>query len=243
MHTEMSQAKRIFFDAAAQGELDLPTAHNTWRGPERRADTQQSPSWFSLILDELDYGMILLDCRLKVQFANRAALAQLSTLRLLVVEQGELTAIEPRDMIVLGAAIRSASTQRLRRMVMLGTETDRIAVAVVPVPQNADALDTRVLVLLSRPQICEALSVYGFARDHGLSSAESQVLKALCEGLQPSEIASQQGVAISTVRTQISNIRLKTDASSIRELVQRVARLPPIRSALRDEFCQEAVAT
>ena len=88
MYTEMSQAKRIFFDASAHDDLELPNARNIWRGPERRADAQQSPSWFSLILDELDYGMILLDCRLKVQFANRAALAQLASLRLLVVEQG-----------------------------------------------------------------------------------------------------------------------------------------------------------
>jgi DNA-binding CsgD family transcriptional regulator len=89
--------------------------------------------------------------------------------------------------------------------------------------------------MLSRREICEALSVHGFARDHGLSGAERRVLDALCQGLQANEIAAVQGVAISTVRTQISSIRAKTDSASIGEVVQRLARLPPIRSSLLAE--------
>jgi DNA-binding CsgD family transcriptional regulator len=55
----------------------------------------------------------------------------------------------------------------------------------------------------------------------------------LCAGLDPQEVASQQGVAISTVRSQISSIRSKTGAPSIRELVRQVAVLPPLVNALR----------
>jgi DNA-binding CsgD family transcriptional regulator len=238
MYTEMSEATRLIFDFAAQGLVPRAPPRSAWRGPERRAAHNECPGWFALILDEIDYGMILLDARLKVQFANRAARAHLQSMRALAVEDNELIAGCPQDMITLTAAIRAASAQGLRRMVMIGGEAERVAVAVVPLPQDAEAVKTRVLVLLSRRHICEALSVYGFARDHGLSAAEGQVLKSLCEGLQPAEIASVQGVAISTVRTQISNIRLKTDSASIRELVQRVARLPPIRNALH----QDAVA-
>ncbi len=54
----------------------------------------------------------------------------------------------------------------------------------------------------------------------------------LCDGRQPIEIAEAQRVAIATVRTQIASIRIKTDTTTIGELIQRVARLPPIRSAL-----------
>jgi DNA-binding CsgD family transcriptional regulator len=38
---------------------------------------------------------------------------------------------------------------------------------------------------------------------------------------------------MATVRSQIGSIRAKTGAESIRELVRRVAVLPPMRSALR----------
>jgi hypothetical protein len=41
------------------------------------------------------------------------------------------------------------------------------------------------------------------------------------------------GVAFSTVRTQIGNIRQKTGAPSIRALVQQVAVLPPLMGVLR----------
>jgi hypothetical protein len=44
------------------------------------------------------------------------------------------------------------------------------------------------------------------------------------------------GVAIATVRTQITCIRQKTGAGDITALVMRVARLPPMVSALRTVF-------
>ena len=47
------------------------------------------------------------------------------------------------------------------------------------------------------------------------------------------EVARQQGVAVSTVRTQIGSIRAKTGAGSISELVRQVAVLPPLVGALR----------
>ena len=53
------------------------------------------------------------------------------------------------------------------------------------------------------------------------------------EGAPPGEIASGLGVAVSTVRTQIGNLRLKTGAGSIRALVRQVAVLPPLVSVLR----------
>ena len=81
--------------------------------------------------------------------------------------------------------------------------------------------------------MCEALSVQGFARSHGLTAAETRVLVALCEGTPPGAVAAQVGVAISTVRTQIGNIRQKTGAESIRDLVRQVAVLPPLMGVLR----------
>ena len=47
------------------------------------------------------------------------------------------------------------------------------------------------------------------------------------------EIAKQLGVAVSTVRSQIGSMRLKTAADSIRDLVRQVAVLPPVKGALR----------
>ena len=62
-------------------------------------------------------------------------------------------------------------------------------------------------------------------------------------GVMPSSVSSsvpsrfaaavpRDGVAVSTVRSQIGSIRHKTGAESIRALVRQVAVLPPVKGAL-----------
>lgn len=53
------------------------------------------------------------------------------------------------------------------------------------------------------------------------------------ENRAPTKAAAELGVAISTVRTQIHSIRMKTGASSIGALVRQVAALPPPVRVLR----------
>ena len=88
-------------------------------------------------------------------------------------------------------------------------------------------------LLLGRSSVCEDLSLQCFARNHELTAAETRVLAALGRGVTPAEIAREQGVKISTVRTQISAIRQKTGTGTITALVRLVAGLPPMVGALR----------
>ncbi|MBC8056957.1 MAG: helix-turn-helix transcriptional regulator, partial [Rhizobiales bacterium] len=120
-----------------------------------------------------------------------------------------------------------------RKLLTLGEGAQRVSVSVVPLSLPDSASEPVTLVMLGKRQVCEVLSVQGFAHSHGLTAAETRVLAALCRGTPPSAIAAEVGVAISTVRTQIGNIRLKTGAESIRALVQQVAVLPPLMGVLR----------
>jgi DNA-binding CsgD family transcriptional regulator len=86
---------------------------------------------------------------------------------------------------------------------------------------------------MGKRTVCERLTVQWFARAHALTPTETRVLEALCEGDQPREVAARHQVGMATVRSQIGSIRNKTGAESIRELVRRVAVLPPMRCALR----------
>lgn len=88
------------------------------------------------------------------------------------------------------------------------------------------------LLILSRPRSCEELSLHWYARLRGLTDTEVRVLTALCHGLSPQAIAGRHGVALSTVRTQISNLRLKTGSRSIVDLVRHVMALPPLVNSL-----------
>ena len=207
-----------------------------WQGPDRRSDRDGTGDWRFQLLDEIDYGIFVLSAQGRVLYANHAAQDHLKGTGGLRVARGELLLASLRDTQALGLAIRAAACQGLRRMVLAGTAPQRLSLAVVPGPRGGGAVapaGNRVLVMLPRRRLCQPLSTYGFARDHGLSAAESQVLHLLCDGLQPTEIAELHGVAITTVRTQIASIRTKTDAPTVGELIQRIARLPPICSALQ----------
>lgn len=178
-------------------------------------------------LDELDYGIALLDAEAQVLHLNHRAsrwLSEGSTLRL---HAGQIMAVDAGDAATLARALHDAAAHGLRRLIALGRGDAHCSAALVPVQEGIAAL------LCGRPRLCEDLSLQCFARAHALSNAEARVLAALGRGQVPVQIAREHGVALTTVRTQIGAIRDKTGADSIRELLCMVAALPPIVGALR----------
>ena len=187
--------------------------------------------WLTCMLDEVDYGMLLVTGERHLAHANKAARRDLDAQHPLQLLGQELRARLAQDVAQLHIALHEATHQGRRRLLRLGEGTARCSVAVIPLPEGADG--TRpVLLLMGRHQVCETLSVENFARAHGLTIAETQVLKGLASGLLPQNVAQRHGVALSTVRTQIGSIRAKTGAQSIRSLLAQVAQLPPMLSVL-----------
>ncbi|HNU11655.1 MAG TPA: helix-turn-helix transcriptional regulator [Rubrivivax sp.] len=210
-------------------------ANGGYHGPERRSAASHGARWLALMLDEVDYGMLLLGDDGSVLHVNHSARTELDSQHPLRIDGRSLHARSPQDATALHEALQAAR-RGLRRLLTLGPRNAPTSVAVVPLgtratltPANAPA----TLLLLSKKRVCERLSAQWFARCHALTPAETRVLEALCQGLDPREIAEQGGVGLATVRTQIGAIRSKTGADSIRDLVQRVAVLPPMLSTLR----------
>jgi DNA-binding CsgD family transcriptional regulator len=177
------------------------------------------------VLDQLDYGVMLLDDGGQVRFANRAALRECAATRVLRIADGQLRAHHERDQHSLMRALAGSRTGRRSLVTFAPAQEPLRALAVVPVPDSTDAT---ALVVFGRRQVCEPLSVEFYAREHRLTAAETSVLRGLADGLRPAQIAREAGVAMSTVRTQITSIRLKTGARSIGDLVRLVTVLPPI---------------
>ncbi|HNT40216.1 MAG TPA: LuxR C-terminal-related transcriptional regulator [Rubrivivax sp.] len=219
---------------ALEASLRYPPLQAVYRGPERRAPVPAGAAetpWLALMLDEIDYGMLLLGEAGKVLHANHAARAELDAEHPLLLRGNELLARRPADATLLLEAMQAAG-RGLRRLLMLGAP-QAVSIAVVPLAARLGALPQATLLLLGKKRVCERLSVQCFARSHGLTAAEARVLEALCQGLDPRAVAAQHGVGLATVRTQIGSIRAKTGAQSIRELVRLVAVLPPMVSSLR----------
>jgi DNA-binding CsgD family transcriptional regulator len=198
-----------------------------YAGPERRVARDEFSSALARMLDEIDYGMCLLDDKGTVLHANHAAHRVMAGDHPLNMASGQLVASHPGDATALRNGLRHAVQRSQRGLITLGTAARRVSLSLIPIS------GTTALVVLGRQGICETLTIQSFARCHDLTHAEGQVLESLCRGGRPADIAEGLGVAVSTVRTQICAIRAKTGSSSIGDLVCRVATLPPIVNALR----------
>jgi DNA-binding CsgD family transcriptional regulator len=185
------------------------------------------------VLDELDYGVMLVSEQARVRFANRAALRECSPAQSLRIVDGHLHARQVREEQALLRAL-VASRKGRRSLLTFASPQQLVTLAIVPVQEMAGlpAVEPASLVVFGRRQVCEPLSVEFFAREHGLTSAETGVLRSLVGGLRPAQVAREAGVAMSTVRTQITSIRVKTGARSIADLLRLVTVLPPIVPAL-----------
>lgn len=194
------------------------------------------PQWLARMLDEIDYGMLLLADESTVLHANHVARRELDAEHPLQLLGTQLRVRHAADLAPLRSALADATRRGLRRLVTLGAGPQRVTLAVVPLAAAGvgdAAAEAHALLVFGKRRVCPDLSAHWFARDHGLTPAEARVLAALCEGLAPGAIAAAQGVAMSTVRSQIGAIRSKTGTASIRDLVRRVAVLPPLVTALR----------
>jgi DNA-binding CsgD family transcriptional regulator len=181
----------------------------------------------------MDHGMLLLTAQGTLRHANQPArqeLARGSSLRLCPGEQ--VLAAQSDQQSVFNLAFADAQRGK-RRLLTLGHNAHALSVALIPMGADTQGSEALVLLVLGKRQSCETLTVDFFARAQGLTNAEAKVLQALCDGLRPKEAARQFGVAVSTIRSQISSIRTKTQTASIRDLVGRVMTLPPITLAMK----------
>jgi DNA-binding CsgD family transcriptional regulator len=202
-----------------------------------------------LALNQVDYGLVVLDADSgRVQFANVPGYAALddtldghgrrhSSSGLCLVD-GRVCVARPGHAEVLRCTL-ARTKSGLRGLLNLGSDPQTSAVAVLPLPHagqtstsmlhgSTHAASSYALLLFAKQQMCDDSTLSLFARERGLTSAEGQVLAQVCRGLRPAQIANHHGVQISTVRTQLRSIRMKTCCETIRELVQKVSVLPPM---------------
>jgi len=208
---------------AFPGAASAPTAAARW--------DPGTGGWLSAALDEVDYGILVLVDEIRVVHANRTARRELAEGHPLLLRGPFLGARRPADEARLGEMLAAAARRRLRRFALFGSEEDRVSASFVPLDGAAGGASATLMVLGKR-QVCETLTIEAYARAHGLTPAETRVLAALCRGDDPGQAAQLIGVALSTVRTQIGNIRAKTGARSIRLLVREIAVLPPLMGLL-----------
>jgi len=184
------------------------------------------------VLDEIDYGLMVADGRGYLRHVNHLARHELASGRTLVVRQGMLMGAT----IDITAQVQAGLEQALRgqrRLLLFARGCRELSVALVPLCSPLESGSPSVLILLSRQDTRDNLAVRLFARVQSLSPTEEAVLISLCSGMDVPDIARQNQVAESTVRSQIKALREKTGCTSIRQLLLRVNAVPPVVPALR----------
>lgn len=210
MQTISTQANRPSYGMPAESVSTSIQAEFAWR-----------------VLEEIDYGLILASPAGALQHANHLARHELCRARVLRIDEQRLAGMSALQTEELVRGIRAAASGR-RQMLTLRNGDISLPIACVPLFQPFEGECSSVLVMLARQAGTQNLNVTFFSRSHGLTPAEEGVLKALCDGLEVTEIAAANGVSECTVRTQVRSLRDKTGINSIRLLVQRVAALPPV---------------
>jgi DNA-binding CsgD family transcriptional regulator len=208
--------------------------------PDREADhrnitsTKTEACWSTELLDHLDFGVIVVRRDLTVAHANRTACRRLRL-------ADETTSLRHSPLWDQGSAAARQFTQAvnlavdrsLRSTISWQTADDCIALAVVPLGQRDAEAQPLAMVLMERERLCTPLALAGFGRLLGLTGAQLSIVEELCAGHEPAEIATRQGVAITTVRTHVGALRSKMGVTTVRELLIRLACLPPMMDILR----------
>lgn len=219
-------------------QLTIPAAvtHHIapgWAEPADRS-TDACAAMLERMLDIVDYGMLLLLPNGQVIYANATARFDLEDHPLMQLRGQLLQVGHSRDATALREALVGAVQRGCQKLLTLGGDGEAtLNVAVVPVLESNAGRAAGAMLVLGKRRVYDEMSIESFARHHRLTPAEQRVLKLLCAGRRPTEIAQIVGVELSTIRTQIASILEKTGMSGMGALIREVSRLPPLRSLLR----------
>lgn len=196
------------------------------------AGSPEAPgSGWSLFMDELAHGVVLASVRGQLLHANQAARHELARRRVLLVHEGHVHTTDAAQAGILHQALAKAETGRRSLMALRTSSRTRVSIAVVPLRPERPQQVPCVALVFSRTSVCDAVMLCFFARTHGLTPSEEQVLGFLCQGYSAPEVAVQLKVAVSTVRSHVRSMCAKTHSNGVRALVGQVAVLPPIGAA------------
>ena len=200
--------------------------------PHTQAPAQLEATLLLQVLDEVDYGILLVDTLGRILHANHLARHELAAGAVVRSDDAMLCTSTPGENETLMLALQRACLGH-RVLLDLGQGSKLLSVAFVPLAHPLEAGREIALVMFGKREVCQTLTMSYFARSHGLTRAEEQVLGEICTGEKAEKIARKLGVGVATVRTQVSSIRRKTRTATVRQLIKLIALLPPLVPPLR----------
>ncbi len=233
---EMPFASRLFEaeDKSRLGRV-LPYVKNALQFRQRNRGSLAWAGFGLAALEALTFGVVICDRAGRIVVANVAAenMARRGVASSLSAgsrqRSAPCAAIRPGS---LAALISTAGSGGPGGAMMLATGEGEglIAALVSPLPPSLDEAGVRGRVMVSLRAMRGDLSVAAgaIAALYRLSPRQADVAALLCDGFAPAEIARQLGMKITTLRSHLAAVFLKTGAENQRELVRMLHRLPPV---------------
>jgi hypothetical protein len=181
----------------------------------------------STLLDELSFGVAVVDDHGTLLHASRAARMQLQSQHGLAIRDGMIETQNPDDDRDFRRALVAAADGR-RSYLAVGHAGKRLDVAVLPIEFRCLNGDPVAILVFEKSAGSGGLCLYFFAQAYGLTRAEQSVLAELSDGASVVEAARQLGSSVHTVRTHVRNILSKTGQANLRALTRRIGMLPPV---------------
>lgn len=184
-------------------------------------------------LDVLAFGVILCDAVGRVSFANAAAEALARRGAGITLGGRTVRALLPSEARSLSALVKDAASGGPGGVVRLsGSATGPLVALVTPLARRLDGDRGIGHAMLSLRPAWDgpSFSTAMIERLFGLSPAQAEIALALFNGRSPEEIALERGVKISTLRTHLAEIFLRTGAETQRDLMRLLGALPPLRN-------------
>lgn len=204
-------------------------------GHAPRDGANAAGSGLALLMDELAYGIVVTSLENRVLHANKAARLELARGRVLAVQDQLLHCGAADNEKILQEALAKVAQGKRSLITLVAADGFRLTTAVIPLRPDHPGAAAKAALMFSRASVCDPLMLCFFARSYALTATEELVLGILCQGYSAPLAAAQLKVAVSTVRSHIRSLCAKTRSSGVRELVNRVAVLPPVAPTLRNE--------
>ena len=192
-------------------------------------------------MDQLPLGLIVLDRRYRVYLTNRCADRLLSRRDGLFLDRDGLHASRPDDEVrlrhVLGDAFASPTRRSARRALRLerppGGRPLRMSVCPVPAHEGSGSGISFALMFVCDPEAEAELPAQMLGRLHGLTSAESALVRELANGRSLQEAAVRLRITEGTARQRLAPIFDKTSTTRQSALVRLILTGP--ESLVADE--------
>lgn len=202
------------------------------------------------LINSFPYPMWLLSQARQVTFANPAALAEEEAASRLARDGTFLRLVNNRSEKGLAAQLYQLCRQPHGTAVVVDlrcTPGDPPTWLHLVVLQSAEVLGAfgehpQILATLFDPRHVNALDTFALGSLFGLTPAEARIAGGLSEGLTASELATIHGVAIPTVRKQISEVIAKLGADRAVDVVRMLRQGEALWSTADKTVRTQAVA-